>query len=45
MFHFDQLFTSGVHLCETIKTSLNFDENDEILLLVEEAIIIFGLKN
>ena len=29
---FDQLFTSGVHLCETIKTSLNFDENDEILL-------------
>ncbi len=29
---YDQLFTSGIHLCETIKTSLNFDKKDEILL-------------
>ncbi|MDC3133306.1 anhydro-N-acetylmuramic acid kinase [Bacteroidota bacterium] len=29
---YDQLFTSGIHLCETIKNSLNMDEKDEILI-------------
>ena len=29
---YDQLFTIGIHLSETIKTSLKFDEKDKILI-------------
>ena len=29
---YDQLYTSGIHLCETIKTCLNIKNQDEILI-------------